>query len=283
MDHVPGSHQRQARTTALAVVGLALVVALISACSPDVTVVIAPTTTATSSSTDASETPLPPSSSGPETVDSSGAPLESATPPSTPAAATTTGVLEPGATAAPTAAPGTPTTIVGSGVLVDRPFPLDGFQAISAANGFRVVVTVADTFSVIVTADDNALDRLDIRVDGGTLVLGVLPQTSLEDVSLAATVTIPALDGLSASGGSIVTAAGGCANLEISLAGGSELDAVALACRAVDADLAGGSRADVTASDAVSADLSGGSELTYGGGASALSLSTSGGSSARSR
>ena len=256
----PPTHQRRAGMASPPVLGSALVASLLlltAACSPDVTVVVAPTTVPT---TKISPSPSP-SPVSPTDATTTDATITDATPGS---ASATTGPLQPGGTAgtpATTVAPGTPTTIVGSGTVTERVFPLDGFRGVSASHGFRVTVTVAETFSVTVAADDNAFERLDVRVEDDTLVLGVLPETTLDDVTLTATVTLPALVAIDGAGGSVFGASGPCDDLSVSLSGGSELDAAGLICRSVETDMAGGSRADVTASDAVQASLSGGSEL----------------------
>jgi hypothetical protein len=283
--------------------GIAVVVVLVglaAGCSGDddddaadatTTAAVATTTTAVgAASTDAATT-----TSGGETTTTTGA-------------ATTTASVDLS----------TPTTIVASGVPATRDFPLVDFTG-ADVSVFTATITRGDAFAVSVTADDNVFDRLVVEVREGVLHLGIADNTTLQGATLSATVTMPevsSVDGsggailtvggfqtdvdrdlelsgasqltgelraaglsLDVSGGGIATLSGGAASLEVDGSGGAIVSALDLPVTDADVELSGGSQAELTVTAEISADLSGGSELRYAGGATQGDVETSGGSS----
>lgn len=61
---------------------------------------------------------------------------------------------------------------VGGGASASRDFMLNGFDSVSLAGPDSVTVTTGKQFSVRATGDSATLDRLDIRVEGGSLKVG---------------------------------------------------------------------------------------------------------------
>jgi hypothetical protein len=144
-----------------------------------------------------------------------------------------------------------------------RTYPLTGFRSVDVAS-FLLTLTRGDAFSVSVTADDNVFDRLVVEVrDGTTLRLAVANQTSLRQVTLKATVTMPELDTLDATASSTVGLSGFATDIPrtIELSGASTLDG------------------DLRASK-LELQASGSSEATLRGGAADLVLELGGASTA---
>jgi hypothetical protein len=211
--------------------------------------------------------------------------------------------------------------LIGSGRMETREYDLAGFEAIRASHGFRVEVRQGDEFEVLVTSDDNILDRLEVEVDGDVLSLG-LPPGFFTTSRLEAEVTMPEIREVNASGGSrvsldgfveeqdafrTVVSGGGrisgeihAERIEVSLSGGARAELSGsgerlslsisgggtgaledLAVETVDADLSGGSQATVNVSEALDATASGGSTLRYIGDPDIGRENVSGGSAVR--
>ena len=91
--------------------------------------------------------------------------------------------------------------ITGSGKLVTKEIPASDFQKIEAGGAFSVDVTQGDKTSVIVTADDNIWEHLNIESRDGTLYLQT-KAGSYSNVHLEAKVVTPKLAGIELSGAS---------------------------------------------------------------------------------
>jgi hypothetical protein len=80
------------------------------------------------------------------------------------------------------------------------------FQKISSSNGIDVYFTQSDTYSVVVEANEDYIDKIATEVDGETLVIRRKGKRgswgSLKNVTLNVHVSAPALDAASVSGGS---------------------------------------------------------------------------------
>ena len=96
----------------------------------------------------------------------------------------------------------------GSGNLVTQEMNLSGFTRLDISNAFVADVRQSDTYRVEITVDDNLVDHLDVSKRGDTLYVGLDEISLLGDVTLRATIAMPSLEGLEASGAANVTAAG---------------------------------------------------------------------------
>jgi hypothetical protein len=152
--------------------------------------------------------------------------------------------------------------IIGSGNTTTRTFDLAGFDGVDVSNAIRATIKQGDGYSVSVTADDNLWDRMQVRTNGKTLELGLLPG-AYNNTHISAEITMPALSRLALSGASQGDISGFKSSSGLSL------------------DLSGASRASGDAS-ASSADvrLSGASNVSLSGAANSLSLDASGASRA---
>ena len=114
----------------------------------------------------------------------------------------------------------------GSGQIVDKTYDFKDFTGVEISNAYQYEITQADTYSVMVSAHQNVLDRVDIRQSGSTLTIGM---KWFPFASSGATVTIamPQLNKLKVSGACEGSASGfiSDSDLAINLSGASRLDA----------------------------------------------------------
>jgi hypothetical protein len=96
----------------------------------------------------------------------------------------------------------------GSGNLVTSEMNLSGFTRLVISHAFVADVTQSDSYSVVITVDDNLVDHLDVSKRGDTLYVGMDNTSLFGDVTLRAKITMPTLEALEASGASKVTATG---------------------------------------------------------------------------
>src|SRR5262249_12641978 len=99
--------------------------------------------------------------------------------------------------------------IRGSGKEVTRELKLSDFTTVAVGHAFQVEVTRGKSFRVTITADDNVLRHVKATKEGPALKIGLDGAgRSFPNVTLKAAVTMPALEGVSATGASKVTIAG---------------------------------------------------------------------------
>jgi RNA polymerase sigma factor (sigma-70 family) len=99
--------------------------------------------------------------------------------------------------------------IRGSGKEATRELKLSDFTTVDVGDAFQVEVTPGKSFRVAITADDNVLPHVKATKDGDALKIGLdRAGRSFQDVTLKAVVTMPALEGVSASGAGKVTIGG---------------------------------------------------------------------------
>lgn len=153
-------------------------------------------------------------------------------------------------------------SITGSGNVVTEEQPISDFDKVEASQGFKVDVSQGDTFRVVIRADDNLIEYVDVSKSGNTLRIGLKRNRSykLENTTLEAQVTMPRLAALDLSSGSHVTVTGFQSTDDF------------------DADLSSGSnlQGDIEAGD-VNFDLSSGSGMTLSGSAQFMKLDASSG------
>ncbi len=173
-------------------------------------------------------------------------------------------------------------SIAGSGNIVAQDEPLAGFDAIELSHAFRVNVSRARAFSVRLQVDDNVVPYLRVDTSSDILRIGLKPfrHYRLQDVTLSAEVTLPALRGVELSGASRLSLSGFASDerFRADLSGASALEGE-LVAGDVSLDLSGGSRFEGTleARD-LRVEASGASRVTLSGTARGLSLDVSGAS-----
>ncbi len=175
--------------------------------------------------------------------------------------------------------------IKGSGQYVTRDYGVEGFTGINVCCGFKVTVTGGDTFKVSVTADDNVMDYIVAKKEGTNLRLGFDTSkiSSFNTTKLEATVTMPALQAVTLSGGSqlyLGQSAPQGSSLNVDASGGSQAHLEGMPAQRASVHLSGGAAATVNVTSNLDYDLSGGSSLKYTGNPTIGISSTSGGAQA---
>jgi hypothetical protein len=201
-----------------------------------------------------------------------------------------------------------------------REFDCTGFTVVETGYGIDVKVVQSQSYGVALFADPEIMDRVVIEASGRTLRIGrrweffPLPWNHKARVEIS----MPTLEGLSASGGSHIDVAmdasageifvrmsggsslagsvsadsmeirgsggssaelsGSARTLRISGSGGSRFRLAGFPARTLDADLSGGSWAEGTVSDSLDVRASGGSHVSYHGDARIERQNLSGGS-----
>lgn len=160
---------------------------------------------------------------------------------------------------------------------------LAGFTKVDASAGTDVEVTVGSTFRVEVTGRD--ADRIVTRISGDTLIVEPVRGFSWRGRQANIRVTMPRVEGLSASSGADLVAtgvnggavaldsssgadlrvSGTCATFSADASSGADIDARQLRCESGSVDVSSGADARVFASGRLNVDASsGGGVVAYG-------------------
>lgn len=177
-----------------------------------------------------------------------------------------------------------------AGDTTSRTYELQDFSAIEIGGAYELNVKVGDDYSIVLTGHQDQIDRADVAVRGGALVLGSAKWKHRDKDrdghdGVTAVITMPALDRLSVSG--VVDAdisgvdagifnvhlsgvgevniAGRCKRLDARVSGVGELNARSLQCSEADVALSGMGEASVFARDRVKAEVSGMGEINVYG------------------
>lgn len=174
-------------------------------------------------------------------------------------------------------------SIEGSGSVRAEDRPVQGFDRVELATSGALTLTQSGSESLRIEADDNILPLLTSEVRGGTLVLGVRPNTSFSNASIAYTVTVASLEavdvsgsgtatlldvGTSAlsvavSGSGTVTSSGRADDLSVQIAGSGGFDGADTASRTATVDISGSGAVVVRVSDRLTASIAGSGSVEY--------------------
>lgn len=140
-----------------------------------------------------------------------------------------------------------------------RSFAVTDFTGVELAGSDNVVVTRGEGFSIVATGPQDILDKLEVQVSNGVLVISRESQKMSWGSGATATiaVTLPRLDKaeLSGSGELTVDAASGDA-VELVLSGSGNLDIANVTAKALDVALAGSGDLTIKGGKADSGDIS---------------------------
>lgn len=198
--------------------------------------------------------------------------------------------------------------LTGNGVPAEETRKLEGFDRIAVSNGLRATVEVVPGSepAVVVRTDGNLLRKVETRVSGDTLRLGLSGFAFFgidSDVGLHVQVRVPSLRGastsggssleargvtgafaeLASSGGSTVRISGDASKVDVEASGGSRLDLGELRVRDATLGVSGGARVELCVEGAVKGGASGGSQVTVACGPDDMEVDTSGGARVASR
>ena len=119
-------------------------------------------------------------------------------------------------------------TITGSGNVVTQEEDLDGFDKVDISSSFKVEINQVEDFRVVIRADDNLYEHLEVVNRGGTLRIGLDPAKwyIILDATMEAEVTMPELRGIDLSGSSTAMVSGfeSTKSLTVDVSGNSNLD-----------------------------------------------------------
>jgi putative autotransporter adhesin-like protein len=173
----------------------------------------------------------------------------------------------------------------GSGVAATQARSVAPFTSVDLAGDNNVIVHVGTRKSVIVHADSNLLRRVTTQVRSGRLVIGTTPGNLRAKSPMFVAVSLPSLDGLTLQGDGNISVTGiDSRNLTVSLPGSGNIDATGattkldvtiggegtallrqLIARDARASLSGDGSIMLTATNRISATVSGSGTVLYGG------------------
>jgi len=118
---------------------------------------------------------------------------------------------------------GWPGVLIGSGNLETEEYAFTDFTKFEVGSAFKFEIKQSSSYSINVTADDNVIDYVRVSKDGQTLEIRLERVSILGPVTLRASVTMPQLHGLTASGASRGTVSGfsSTEDLDITVSGAS--------------------------------------------------------------
>lgn len=149
----------------------------------------------------------------------------------------------------------------GNKKVVEQNRDLDGFTKVGVSSGIDLYLTQGSSFQVQIITDENIQDNIVTQVNGNRLTLKV--EGSISPSKLEARVTLPSLEGITASGGSDVFGQNEFRidDLELSMSGGSDLE-LSVRGKTLHMNLSGGSDAKLVGQVGnIEANTSGGSDL----------------------
>jgi hypothetical protein len=178
-------------------------------------------------------------------------------------------------------------TVRGSGVAVSQTRHAASFAKIVLEGSATVDVRVGGKQKIVVNADDNLVDRVRTRVDGGALVIDTVGDFSTR-TPMTVQVTVPSLEALRLSGSGIITVedvaskafevradgsglvrvAGVADRLDAVLSGSGDLQLGTLVAADVKAVVSGSGRLQVHADRTLDASIPGTGAIFYSGDAS---------------
>lgn len=211
--------------------------------------------------------------------------------------------------------------ISGSGNLVTEEKDFSGFSEIEASGVYDLEISRGDSFSTVITVDDNLLDHVGITQDGQRLKLFLKNLSLTGPVTIKAKITMPELRELhvggackanvqgfessgnlnleasgasnlrghveagslrvETSGASRVTLDGSADDVGIYASGASHLEMAGFTAGTANVQMSGASGGELTVTERLDTDLSGASWLTYHGNPTLGRTQTSGGSQLR--
>lgn len=123
----------------------------------------------------------------------------------------------------------------------ERRFNVSGFDKVAVSGSDNVDIRTGNSFSVVATGEQDELDRLEVKVEGGQLKIGRksgMWRWSSKDVRIA--VTMPALRGVALAGSSDVTADKGAGDIfDAKVSGSGDLSVAALDARTANISVSG--------------------------------------------
>jgi hypothetical protein len=160
-----------------------------------------------------------------------------------------------------------------------KSYSLSGFNEVAAGSGVDVVLKQGP-FSVVATGNKKDIERLEIRVEGSTLVVGHKASVTFfgHNEKNVVTVTAPTYVGVTASGGADIDADGlNLGDVRVAASGGADLRLQNVTAKALNAKASGGADIKLTGvCTAATVEASGGADAEAWASASAKGRASSG-------
>ncbi len=154
--------------------------------------------------------------------------------------------------------------ITGNGNIVQKEREVQPFTSIETSNGWDLVLTQGNTYSMIIETDENLVNEVKTEVRNGTLRI-YSDARILRSHKRKIHLTFKELNSIKASGGSDVSAETTIKteNFEINLSGGSDLNKLNLQAEALTGNFSGGSDVKMSFESVnnVEMEASGGSDI----------------------
>ncbi len=190
-----------------------------------------------------------------------------------------------------------PQTVRGSGNVTSETRPVTGFTGVELASSGQVIVSLGDSESVVVEADDNLLPYIQTTIRNGVLVIGAKPLTSISMTSpVHVTIIMKSLnkasvtgsgdmtiDGAAAQdmtfslpGSGTITAAGTADSVTITLKGSGDIRCGDLQAKSANVKINGSGNVTVFASENLTASIFGSGNIQYLSGPTNINKSVTG-------
>ncbi|NOU48638.1 MAG: DUF2807 domain-containing protein [Bacteroidales bacterium] len=166
----------------------------------------------------------------------------------------------------------------GNGHVISKTFDLSAFNEISVGGSFEVTLTQSTEQKVVITVDENLMDRIEVKVVGGELQLST--RMMQNPTKLHAEISVPSLTSIDASGATSVKTTNkftGSA-FEVEVSGASEVNFTGDFTK-LNIELTGASELNFTGLiNTMTAEISGASEGNYKGDCETIEVDLSGSS-----
>ena len=166
----------------------------------------------------------------------------------------------------------------GSGNIVTEGRTVDDFDRIEVGSAVNVELVVdpgAET-TVSVTYDDNLIDRVKTEVRSATLVISLDGSVSTLGGGRLVSVTVDSLEAIEVSGAVELKGSGEANTYDLAVSGASDVDLRDLLANEVIIQIDGASEVSIWASQSVTGDVSGASDVTVHGDPGNVNVETSG-------
>jgi hypothetical protein len=131
----------------------------------------------------------------------------------------------------------------GAGNVITETKQFSDFNKLDISSGFEVTITQSSTYRVVITANEKALDLIQVTQSDNTLTIQIQPGAAFSASTLKAEIAMPVLDGVMFSGGIRATASGfnTTEDFRADLTGGSSFDITDFTAKNLNVELSGGS------------------------------------------
>lgn len=114
--------------------------------------------------------------------------------------------------------------VYGSDDVVETEYPFKDFNTVDISHSFSTKIIQSDSYKVIIQYNDNLKEHLNISSHNGVLEIGLLHGHNYKNTKLSATIYLPHLEGIKASGASSINIPKfSASHMEMELSGASDV------------------------------------------------------------